>query len=190
MIFLGAVAASVLLALLRGGRPLALADVRVRLWGLVLLAFAVRIGLREAGHAGWVGIAALAPWVHVASYLLLLVVVIVNRRLPWIGPSALGILANVVVIAVNGGRMPVAVPGAGVDVSAAWALGFPGDYMHAAATDATRLPWLGDWIDVTWPFPRPEAFSPGDLLLAAGVFLMIQRLALVRRRNWSVTRAG
>lgn len=192
MIFLGAVAASVALALLRGRRVLALADVRVRLWGLVVLAFVLRLGLRHAGQAGWTALAPYAPWMHDGSYLALVAAVVANRRLPWIGLAGLGVLANLAVIAGNGGRMPVAVPdGAAGAGPGAGALGFPGDYMHAALGPTTRLPWLGDWIHVGWPLARPESFSPGDLLLAVGVFLMIQRLATARgRNNWSVTRAG
>jgi hypothetical protein len=41
--------------------------------------------------------------------------------------------------------------------------------------DETRLWFLSDIFVVLPPFPIPSVFSPGDVLIAAGMFLLVQR---------------
>ncbi|TDD69070.1 hypothetical protein E1262_13630 [Jiangella aurantiaca] len=80
---------------------------------------------------------------------------------------ALGLAANGLVILLNGG-MPVSVSAeqrAGVEVTAAER---PDEGVVTVAGDDTRLRWLGKTIPVAFP-PRPEAVSPGDIAVAAGV---------------------
>lgn len=176
MIFLLAAPLGLAAGLARGGTLAGLAETRLRLPWLVLVTFLARAFLREAGRAGILAIAPWAPAVHVLSYVALLAVAGSNLRLPWIGLAGLGVLANLAVVAANGGRMPVRLPPSGAP-GPEWALGEPGDYMHATMTDATRLPWLGDWIYVHLPLLPAESYSPGDLLLALGVFLVVQAAA-------------
>ncbi|MBX6350590.1 MAG: DUF5317 domain-containing protein [Clostridia bacterium] len=179
MIFLLAVPLGVVAGLARGGRVARIGEMRLRLAWLVLVTFLARAFLREAGRAGLLEVAPIAPALHAGSYAALLVVVLANLRLAWVGLAGVGVLANLAVVAANGGRMPVRLSPSGAP-GPEWALGSPGDYMHAAMTDATRLPWLGDWIYVHLPPLPAESYSPGDLVLAAGVFLVLQ--AAVRGR--------
>ncbi len=75
-------------------------------------------------------------------------------------------LAGLVVwtfLVANGGRMPVAPALAGVLVQR----GHVGQYVLMGSN--TNLNWLADWITVSGPVGIRGAYSPGDLLVAAGV---------------------
>jgi hypothetical protein len=81
---------------------------------------------------------------------------------------AVGSALNLVVIATNGARMPVAPELAGSLVHA----GQVGQY--TLLTAETNLNWLADWVALPgigrW---LPEAYSPGDLAVALGIGLVI-----------------
>ncbi|MBE3589551.1 MAG: DUF5317 domain-containing protein [Firmicutes bacterium] len=193
MIFVWALLAAVLVGLLRGGRVGRFADLDVRHWGLILLGFAGRFFLHWAGYAGWGWVAPWAAWIHAASYLCLLYALGANLRLPYFSLVWLGTLANFAVIALNGARMPVArqaLEATGQGAQAAFLQG-AGDYMHTLMAPATRLWWLGDWLYLPPPFPRPTAFSPGDALVALGLFLFVQRVMTgAEAGRWRLERAG
>jgi hypothetical protein len=79
---------------------------------------------------------------------------------------AIGSTLNLVVIAANGGRMPVAAELAGSLVQR----GHLGQYTLMGS--GTRLNWLADWIALPGPV-RFEAYSPGDLVVAVGIAVVI-----------------
>lgn len=114
---------------------------------------------------------ALRWWTLLLSYALLLLFLWFNRRLRTMAAlAAAGSLCNLLVIALNGFRMPVSrtaiaalSPQGAADLLA---LRIP---MYAAATPATRLAFLGDVLYVRLPLVGGFA-SIGDVLLAAGVF--------------------
>ena len=100
------------------------------------------------------GLAALVAWAlwHV-------------KRVAGIWLVAVGSSLNLVVIAANSGRMPVAPELAGSLVQR----GHLGQY--AVMASDTHLNWLGDWISlrglIGWgPL---DAYSPGDLIVALGI---------------------
>lgn len=78
---------------------------------------------------------------------------------------AAGSALNLVVIATNGARMPVAPELAGSLVHS----GSLGQY--TLLTTETNLRWLADWISV--PGPLNEAYSPGDVVVAVGIGVVI-----------------
>jgi hypothetical protein len=81
---------------------------------------------------------------------------------------AVGSALNLVVIATNGARMPVAPELAGSLVHS----GQVGQY--TLLTAETNLNWLADWIALPgigrW---LPEAYSPGDIVVALGIGVVI-----------------
>jgi hypothetical protein len=109
---------------------------------------------------------------HVASYVLLLVVVLRNRRqwgMPLIG---LGLALNALVIAANGGLMPLSperleIRHAGSTVAIGERV--PGSKDVLLPRAETRLWWLSDTIVLPTGGPLPMVASPGDLVLAAGL---------------------
>lgn len=93
--------------------------------------------------------------------------------------GALGGLSNVAVVAANGGRMPVVVPGTG-------RAGDFTDGSHAALTAATRLSWLADRFSMP---VFPGVASPGDALVVLGMVWLIVEM-MVRRPRIAIASQG
>lgn len=144
----------------RGGRLDRLAKLALRRRSLVVGALAAQVlGALVGGPAYPVGLAVSAALV--AWFLAL------NRGVRGTGLVALGLLANALVVGLNG-AMPVS-----TDAGRRAGIGpqdlLPGqDPRHEVASRATRLRPLGDVVPVLLPV-RPEVVSPGDVLVAAGL---------------------
>lgn len=170
---------ALVLGLVSGGRlpawsRLGLRGVRWLLAALALqLAAAFAPGLPGAARSGLLA----------GSFLLALLAVVANRRAPGALLLGLGLAANGLVIAVNGG-MPVSLSAARRAGLALDAAALAADPRHTLLGAGTRLPWLADVV----PFPvplLPEVVSVGDLLVAAGLglaVLTVVRAARVPRR--------
>lgn len=119
-----------------------------------------------------------------ASYMLLIAFVWVNRRLPAAPLMLAGLLLNVVVIAANGG-MPVSADAIRATGSEAHALpGLIDDGKHHLMTPSDVLTPLADVIGL--PPPLATVLSVGDVLLYTGVvaftvLIMRGRFAANRR---------
>lgn len=161
-----AVAAGAAFGLARGGRLPELGLVRLRAWWLL------------AGGAGaelvasrWVtGEGALA--VAIAGYALLLGFAAANIRLTGMILVTVGLMSNLVVIAVDSG-MPVRGQQAGVTL---------GPLHHGQAT-GDHLTGLGDVVHIA---PLDEQVSAGDLVLALGAAVVTVSLLRPRPRRSAV----
>lgn len=93
----------------------------------------------------------------------------------------IGTVMNRIVMEANGGKMPVYPtlsrltryyrPGA---------LEASGDAVHCLMNESTKLPLLGDWIDVGF-----SIMSPGDLLIHGFVFIVVYHTLLKLNRGKS-----
>ena len=105
---------------------------------------------------------------HLASYAMLGVVLWMNRRLPGMVLIALGVAANGVTIAVNGGTLPAsahALRAAGIHLRS----GFD----NSGAVMHPHLAWLGDvMVTPSW-LPMRNMLSIGDVLLFAGAVVLM-----------------
>jgi len=54
--------------------------------------------------------------------------------------------------------------------------------IHTILKESTHLKFLADVIPLPPPYPRPRALSIGDIIMAAGLFMLIQR-GMVRRAS-------
>lgn len=175
MIFFVAIAAAFLFAAAMGGDVRRLGDLRVRYWGLLLVAFLLKGGLLllVARHVDEV--LPLSGLVNVAILLLLLAGVVLNWELPGARLFALGFVLNLAVILAFGGHMPVLVPDSIHNAGRAIAeLGSGRDPVHVLLRDR-RGPWfLGDVIYVP-ALGRASLISLGDCFLAAGIVWLIVR---------------
>ena len=143
-----------LVGFVRGGRLQRLAELRPRWWPLFLLAIILRVAASFVLGDG-------AQWFYTSSLWILALVALRNVALPGGWFMFAGVAANALVVSLNNGAMPVsrdAVQLAGSRFSA--------DHLHQVV-DAP--PVLGDVI----PVPVLGVYSLGDVLLAAGVFVLI-----------------
>ena len=180
MILLLPVALSLLIALLRGGSLNRLAKVPFKHGWLAFVA----IGLQVAAVSRQ-ELAAVAAWIFILSYALLVALVLINRRLAGVPILGLGLGLNALATAVNGGYMPVtieAVERAGLThlvyqlETGARVLGSKN--MILSRADA-NLWFLGDVFVIRGPWPT--VFSVGDVLLALGILVFFQLAMLPAR---------
>lgn len=170
-----ALAAGLVAGYARGGRLRRLGErppVRSRLILTALGAYAVGV----AGSWVW---EPLLPVMTALCWFTLGFYAWLNRSYHGARLVALGLAVNGLVIMLNGG-MPVSTDAqqrAGVAVTGAEAA----ETGRVTVVDeTTRLPWLGKTIPVAFP-PRPEAVSPGDVAVAAGVIAALATAMTGRR---------
>lgn len=175
MIWLGALVVGVGIGLLAGGGIDNFARLKFR-WPLAVLgALVVRevVLLTPAGRLDG------AQYVYVLALVAIVAWTVWHfDRLPGIWLVAAGGVANLAVIVANGGRMPVAADLAG----ALLRRGHVGQYTLMGPD--THFNFLGDWISIG---PIPEAYSPGDLVIAFGivlvVFLVVRPVRVPKQQN-------
>lgn len=170
-----------LLGWLLGGRLSALRSVHLRWAWLVLPVVPAQVLLIQDPWGSFQDLAVAGPLV-LLSYIPIVLFVAANVRLPGLALVAVGLAANLAVMAANGGLMPVApesiraaglmegqeiVPGTRTTSSKGIIL----------ASSDTRLAPLSDVI-VTPP-PRQKVISIGDVLTFLGLAYAVQ--ALMRR---------
>jgi len=156
-----------------------IADIPLRSAWLALLALALQWPLLRA-PAGPVQRISIQQALFLLSHLLLLGLVWRNWHLPGIRIVGMGVVCNLLVIAVNGGLMPIT-PEALVRINpgstlAQWPIsahyGYSKDII--LLKENVRLWALSDVLVIPPPFPRPTAFSLGDLLIAVGIVVLLQ----------------
>jgi hypothetical protein len=147
-----------------GGRPSRLLDVELRGGLLVAGSLAIQIVLfaRTGAHLPD-GVRAPA---HLASYALLVAFALRNRRLRGLWLVCAGMALNLLVIAANGGRMPLL-------ASAAHAAGLAPTGYANVSVDAHRLWFLGDVFALPQTMPFATVVSPGDVLIALGAIAFV-----------------
>lgn len=178
MILLAAIVLSLTIGLVRGGRLRRIAEIPLRYGWLALIALGLQVAFVSGPRWGL----ELPVGVLVGSYALLVGVIALNWRLPGMPLMALGLALNLAVMAANGGYMPVtpeALARAGLGQWAAReTFGSPilGAKDILLPREGTRLWWLSDILVVPGPAPFRAILSVGDILLAAGVAFLLQKV--------------
>ena len=173
-----AIAAGLVIGLVRGGRLANLGDAAFRLWPLLV------VGIVVQGAAAFTGDSGLGVSLILASYVLLITFCALNLRHAGMGVVLVGIALNLTVMALNGGMpvRPEAIVAAGIATAdEVDDLDF-GTKRHLE-TDDDRLVVLGDII----PVPvAGEVLSFGDLAMSVGIAAVL--VNLMRRRTISLQR--
>ena len=157
---------------LAGGRLDALASFRPRFVWIVFVALSLQIGIISAFPGS--GSAYVA--VHLLSYVLLLVFLLNNRKLPGLWIIATGTVMNFVAIASNGGVMPAtmgALKDAGMSIDSA-------EFANSAHLVDPRFGFLGDVFAIPAVFPFANVFSAGDVLILLGALLTLHQVCATR----------
>lgn len=166
---------AVALSLARGGRLSNLTLIELRLWPLLLVAVTMQVTAEYLPEErSWSQGAALA--MILGSFVLLLVVMYVNRDRAGLWLAGLGILFNFMVIAANGG-MPVSLEAARLAGGDPSQIDF--NAKHVMLDDRSDLAFLADVIPVR---PLRQVISIGDVLLAVGLGRFVE--AELRSRHW------
>lgn len=162
----GAIALGI--AYLRGGSVRNLAETRFRgVWLLfAVLAVQLSFGIWDPEDiAPGLGLA-----IIVVSNGTIVGFLAANRRLPGTLTAAIGLTSNLLVMALNG-AMPVSARAAEL---AGGAGPLEAGIKHEPLGPASELPWLADVI----PVPGLHlVLSPGDIVLAAGIAVLVYRRA-------------
>jgi hypothetical protein len=164
---------AVVISLIEGGRIRRLGWLDLRAFGLVPIAWVIQIVVYWAAVKGiGIGPAWVSPVLDTASYFLLLIFTLINWYLPGMRILALGIFLNTLVIALNGGVMPVDslyLPEASrLDL-------LKGQGTHGLMTSTTHLSFLADRIYIAIAGFYKQLISIGDIIIDFGSFLIVNR---------------
>jgi hypothetical protein len=102
-----------------------------------------------------------------------------------------GVLLNFIVMLANGGKMPVSVDAIAV-IDPTYAATLNADSLitkHQYMTDSTILPFLGDIIPLTLPYPRSLVISIGDVVMNFGIFIYLQQVLMAHKLSTSFAKA-
>ncbi|MGV2939720.1 DUF5317 domain-containing protein [Mesobacillus sp. LC4] len=125
--------------------------------------------------------------IFMAVYLLGMLFLFFNRQYKGFNIILIGVFLNFLVMALNGGRMPVSAEAAAVlDPNFIQALKDGLYAKHALLDSTTKLGMLGDIIPLTDPYPRTQVISIGDVIMNIGIFLFIQCLMVEMPKNKEV----
>ncbi|MCI0544017.1 MAG: DUF5317 domain-containing protein [Actinobacteria bacterium] len=168
------------ISVLRGGRLVNLGDIELEAWWLLPIALGLQLG------TGWLPTTEsgqnLALAMVLVSYILLLLLVWLNRSKTGMWIAGIGVLMNLTVIAVNGG-MPVLAGAA--EVASGFTVTQPdlsGSFKHILLDESSRLTFFADVIPLRL-VGIGEVISLGDIFLALGLGAFLEH-ELRRPRRW------
>ena len=166
MLFLLALAFGLLLGLAGGGRLSNLARLKFHQPWLLVVAILLRYVLIFTPLSRIEG----AQYVYAASLALIVLWTIWHLRLlPGVWLVTIGGALNLLVVLANNGRMPVDPALASSQLGGVLIeRGHIGQY--TVLGPGSHLGFLGDWLSLG---PLPEAYSPGDILVAMGLALVV-----------------
>ncbi len=168
------------IAILRGGRLINLGDIELKAWWLLLVALGLQFGTRWLADETWSE--AVGVIMVLASFALLMILVLLNRSKPGMWIVGLGVLMNFTVIALNGG-MPVLAGAA--EVASGFTVAEPdisGSFKYVLLDEASRLTFFADVIPLRLA-GIGEVISLGDIFLALGLGVFLEQ-ELRRPRRW------
>jgi hypothetical protein len=173
---------SIIIALIRRGRLAGLADLFDSAKGFWLVVVPLVIVI-----VSWVGMGKVQPsiWIpltgglHILATIAFLGFFVANLKLPGMWVLLIGHGMNFLPIVTNGGKMPVSetasrIAGAG-DVH--------GQFMrHVAMSSSTHFNFLSDIIPIHTKLIPAGVISPGDVIVAVGLFILIQFAMCPRKK--------
>ena len=165
-----------LLGLVLGGRLSGLATLRLRYAMLAVAGFLTQVILFSAPVADRIG--NLGPPIYVASTALVFAAVLANVRIRGMALVVVGAACNLAAILANGGYMP-----ASPDAAAAVGRETATSYSNVAVIASPALEPLTDVIVLPEWLPFSNIISIGDLLIGAGIAVVIAAAMRSARRD-------
>lgn len=123
-------------------------------------------------------LASASNYAFILIYIIGMIFLWMNRNNKGFPIILLGVFLNFLVMTANGGRMPVSLQAASVLDPYYVDMLKSGTIIskHFLMDASTRLPFLGDIIPLSPPYPRTQAISIGDIVMNFGIFLYIVHL--------------
>lgn len=153
---------------LAGGKLIRLLDLDLRCTWAVFTAITMQLGIITIFPSGD---QALYSALHLLTYGMAAVFLIANRTIPGLWILALGGALNLIVISANHGVMPAS-------STATATAGIPAvqdGFANSAVLAHPRLSAFGDVIGIPGPWPLGNVLSVGDLLIFAGLLVLLHR---------------
>ena len=162
---------SLAIAVLRGGRLVNLGDIDLKGWWLLVIALGLQIGTNWLPEESWSETVGLG--MMLASFGLLMLMVVLNRASPGMWIAGVGVLMNFTVIALNGG-MPVLAGAA--EVASGFTVSEPDlsqSFKHVPLDEGSLLTFFADVIPLRLG-GMAEVISLGDVFLALGLGVYLE----------------
>lgn len=173
-------AISLIIGKILGGKVGNLENLYIKGWYLFVASFLIEIASLLIISRSYSNFSYLLgnyfTYIHITIYLLLIVGLAMNWASIGLRITMFGSILNFLPIVLNNGKMPVSID----------ALRYSQEYTqlslleegrimtHVLETEGTRLRYLGDIIPIPKPYIFPKIISIGDLLIALGLFILIQ----------------
>jgi hypothetical protein len=167
---------AILIGFARKGSIKKLSDTNIRMWYLFIASFLVQgISMYLYHHGSFID--NIYPLLIIGSYLTIIYAIWCNRNLAGFKLFGLGTFLNFLVIATNGGRMPVSTNALDViGLSAYISKLTEGVTKHQIITNETHLWFLADVIPIQPPLALGSSvISVGDIFITLGVAWFIYR---------------
>jgi hypothetical protein len=148
-----------------GGSHAALARLRLRGTWLVAGALVIQIAIISVFDIGG---DAVSRSLHVVTYLMIGVCLVLNRAVRGMWLVTVGWLSNFAAIVVNGGVMPTS-----ASAAAAFGRTASDGFANSEPSSHARLAFLGDIFPTPRGVPLANIFSIGDVILLAGLVFVI-----------------
>lgn len=174
------VAVAVIFAIARGGRLRDLESVEIKHIWIFPLGLVFMILLNLAKFRGWMSEEA-TMLAQPGIYCFIIAGLILNRHLQGTLLLAFGTALNLIVIAANGGYMPVSPVALEISGLTSKELADVMYLRHTMMDDATRLWFLGDIIPIPWPHFLRSVGSVGDLVVLVALPVIVWRLFFPKR---------
>ncbi|WP_077368689.1 DUF5317 domain-containing protein [Anaerosalibacter sp. Marseille-P3206] len=177
---------------IRGGKIRNIGEICIKGWYLFVGAFLIEKSsvLVESFTDGKIAqfIQSNFSYMHIGVYLITLMGLILNMKKRGILTIFTGSLLNFISILFNGGKMPVSLKGLNfASLTEKANLLKTNDVLtHTLIDKSTKCYYLSDIIPIPQPYPFAKLISIGDIIIAVGLFLLIQRAMLSDRERGKV----
>lgn len=183
---------SLIIGKIRGGKIRNIGEICIKGWYLFVGAFVIEKSsvLIESFTDGNMAqfIQRNFSYLHIGVYLITLIGLILNMKKRGILTIFTGTLLNFITIIFNGGKMPVSLKG--LNFASLWEkaslLKVNGVLTHTLIDHSTKFYYLSDIIPIPHPYPLAKIISIGDIIIAVGIFILIQRAMLIDRERGKV----
>ncbi|WP_066501159.1 DUF5317 family protein [Abyssisolibacter fermentans] len=180
------IAESVIISLvagkLRKGKIFKIFDSKIKGWYLFIIAVILEFSSMYIYNENIYDLGAYINdyfmFIQGAVYMLVLVGLILNFRYKSLIIVFLGTVLNLLVMLINGGKIPVSIEALKYANLAGKIKLLQGGKIltQTISSEITKLAFLGDIIPIPYPNVMAKVISIGDIIIAIGIFVLIQKI--------------